>query len=103
MALKTIKNDGSPPIARHFDASTAAVLHDDDAPVGCKHLPAGVFLEDDGAGEGADLVWVDATGTTVTTAIPAGAAGRYLPIAPAELDASNAVAVTVFWHRGATR
>lgn len=95
MALITSKNSDPPCVARHFAVSTAAVLHDADAPTGCKHLPSGVLLETDTA----NLVWKDATGATVTTAIAAGAAGRYLPIAPAELTVANAVAVTVFWRK----
>ncbi len=96
MALRTVKHSDPPCVARVFPISTVAVLHDTDAPTGCKHLPAGLIAH---TNTGANLVWIDATGTTVTTVIPAGAAGHYLPISPAELTGANAVAVTVFWRK----
>lgn len=96
MALNQVKKCfAAPPVARVFAASAARVLHDADAPAGCKHLPSGVIFH--GAG---NLVWKDADGTTNTTVIPATACGIFNEIALAELDATNAVAVTVFWHRG---
>jgi hypothetical protein len=95
MALNTVKNSfGPPPVARVFASGAARVLHDTDAPAGCKHLPSGVIFH--GAG---NFIWTDADGTVNTTVIPATATGLFVPIAPAGLDATNAVALTVFWHR----
>lgn len=98
MALITVKNSDPPCVARVVAATTAAVLHDADAPTGCKHLPSGVIFHNVGS-----FVWKDATGATVTTVVPAaadgGRVGVYVPIAPAELTVANAVAVTVFWRK----
>lgn len=94
MALRTMKHSDPPCVARAFAASAARVLHEDDAPDGCKHLPAGVIFH--GAG---NFIWEDATGTSVTTVVTAESVGIYCPIAPAELLVSNAVAVTVFWRK----
>ncbi len=94
MALITTKNSDPPCVGRVFAASAARVLHDDDAPTGCKHLPAGVIFHGNG-----NFIWKDATGTTCTTVVPATATGLFVPIAPAELDATNAVAVTVLWRK----
>jgi hypothetical protein len=104
MSLKTVDGKGAPCIARQFATTTAAVLHEDargggDAPDGVRHLPAGVVLDGTDATATADLVFIDATGTTVTMALQPGV---FHPIAPAELDATNVPVVTVFWHRGAS-
>jgi hypothetical protein len=98
MALRTVKHSDPPCVARVIAASTAAVLHDADAPTGCKHLPAGVIFHNVGS-----FVWIDATGATVTTVVAAvasgGVVGVFVPISPAELTVANAVAVTVLWRR----
>lgn len=98
MALRTVKHSDPPCVARVFAIDTAAVLHDADAPTGCKHLPAGLLFHNVG-----DFVWKDATGTTITTPVAAVAAGGvvgvYVPISPSELTAANKVAVTVFWRK----
>lgn len=91
MALISLRSDFySPSVGKVIGATTAAVLHDADAPTNCKHLPCGVITH--GAG---NLVWKDVQGTTNTTVV---IAGSYLPIAPAELTVANAVAVTVLWQ-----
>lgn len=96
MALNQVKNNfAAPPVGRVFAISVARVLHDTDAPAGCRHLPDGVIFHNSG-----NFVWKDVDGTTNTTVVPATACGFFVPIAPAELDATNAVAVTVLWHRG---
>ncbi len=98
MALRTVKHSDPPCVARVFAESTAAVLHEAGAPTGCKHLPAGVIFHEVG-----NFVWIDATGTTVTTVVAAVAAGGvvgvFVPISPAELTVANEVAVTVFWRK----
>ena len=94
MALITVKHSDPPCVARVFATTTAAVLHDADAPTGCKHLPSGVMFHTAG-----NFVWKDATGATVTTVIPAASLGIYCPIAPAELTPSNVPALTVFWRK----
>jgi hypothetical protein len=98
MAIRTVKSSDPPCVARVFASGAARVLHDADAPEGCKHLPAGVIFH--GVG---NFVWKDATGATVTTVVAAvasgGVVGVFVPIAPAELDATNGVAVTVFWRK----
>lgn len=96
MALNSVKNTfGAPYVAKNFATLTAAVLHDTDAPVGCKHLPAGVIFSGAGSFE-----WTDVDGTNITTVIPATAAGLFVPIAPAAIRVTSVPAVTVFWHRG---
>lgn len=96
MAL--VSKGPEPCIAKVFAASAAAVLHEDDAPAECKHLPCGVIFH--GVG---NFIWKDALGTQLTTVVAAvasgGQVGMFLPIAPAELVATNGVAVTVFWRR----
>lgn len=98
MSLITVKHSDPPCVGRVIAATTAAVLHDADAPDGCKHLPAGVIFH--GVG---NFVWKDVTGATVTTVVAAvasgGVVGIFVPIAPAELTSANAVAVTVFWRK----
>jgi hypothetical protein len=94
MALRTVKHSDPPCLARNFAASAAADLHDVDAPLGAKHLPAGVMFNAAG-----NFNWTDASGTDVTTVITAESVGIYCPIAPAALQADNAVAVTVFWRK----
>lgn len=102
MALKSVAAPGAPSVGKVFAASAAAVLHDADAPAGCKHLPAGVIFH--GVG---NFVWKDVLGTTNTTVVAdvasGGVVGVFVPISPAELTADNAVACTVLWHRGATK
>lgn len=96
MALNQVKNTfGPPPVGRVFAKTAARVLHDADAPAGCKHLPSGVIFHEAG-----NFVWKDVDGTTNTTVVTAESVGIFCPIAPAELDSTNAVACTVFWHRG---
>lgn len=96
MALNLVKNSFGPPsVCRSFPINTVAVLHDTDAPAGCKHLPSGIIIE-----SGASLVFLDADGTTITMVVPATALGLWLPIAPAALTGANACVVKVFWHRG---
>jgi hypothetical protein len=95
MALVATKNDFPPTVGRVFAASAARVLHDTDAPAGCKHLPAGVIFHAAG-----NFIWTDASGTTVTTVVTAESVGIFCPIAPAGLDATNAVACTVLWRKG---
>ncbi len=97
MSLKTVDGKGAPCIARNFAASVAAVLHEADAPAGCYHLPAGVMFNAAG-----NFNWTDATGTDITTVVTEESAGTFCPLAPAQLQVDNAVACTVFWHRGAT-
>ncbi len=94
MALRTVKHSDPPCVARNFATLTAAVLHDADAPTGCKHLPAGVIFHTAG-----NFVWVDATGTTVTTVITAESLGIYCPISPAQIVVTSVPAVTVFWRK----
>ena len=94
MAIRTVKSSDPPCVARAFASGAARVLHEADAPEGCKHLPAGVIFH--GAG---NFIWEDATGTAVTTVVTAESVGIFCPIAPAELGATNAVAVTVFWRK----
>lgn len=94
MALITVKQSDPPCVARVFAIDTVAVLHDADAPTGCKHLPAGVIFHTAG-----NFVWKDATGTTLTTVVTAESLGIWCPIAPAELTAANKAAVTVFWRK----
>lgn len=96
MALNTVKNSFAPPsVCREFASGAARVLHDADAPAGCKHLPCGYIIE-----SGTSLVWKDADGTTLTSTIPATALGLFFPVALAELDATNGCVVQVFWQRG---
>lgn len=104
MALKTVDGKGRPCIARQFATLTAAVLHEDakgggNAPDGIRHLPAGVVCEGADATATVNLVFIDATGTTVTMAVQPG---EFVPIAPAQIAVTNVPVVTVFWHRGAT-
>jgi hypothetical protein len=98
MALRTVKSSDPPCVAKVIAKSTAAVLHGADAPDGCKHLPAGVIFHEVG-----NFVWKDALGNSVTTVVAAvasgGVVGVFVPIAPAEIDASNGVALTVFWRK----
>lgn len=94
MAKTSVRKDlHSPCLARVIAATTAAVLHSTAAPASAQHLPCGVMFH--GAG---NFVWIDSSGTTVTTVVTAESVGIYCPIAPTELDATNAVAVTVFWQ-----
>lgn len=93
MALISNRSDFyAPCVGKVIAATTAAVLHDADSPINCKHMPCGVIFH--GAG---NFVWKDVQGTTNTTVVPATATGLYVPIAPAELTVANAVPVTVFW------
>ncbi len=94
MALITVKHSDPPCVARVFATLTAAVLHDADAPTGCKHLPSGVMFHTAG-----NFVWKDATGTTLTTVVTAESLGIYCPIAPAELVVTSVPALTVFWRK----
>ncbi len=98
MALRTVKHSDPPCVGRVIAATTAAVLHEADAPTGCKHLPAGVIFHNVG-----NFVWIDATGTTVTTVVAAvangGVVGMFVPISPAEVTVANAVAFTCFWRK----
>lgn len=91
MALKPSPNQHVPCLARNVAATTAAVLHDAAAPIGAKQLPVGVISDTAGVFD-----WIDASGTNVTTTL---AAGIFTPISPAEIRATSAVAVTVFWER----
>lgn len=91
MALRPSPNLHVPCIARNFAATTAAVLHDADAPAGVKQLPVGVIAE-----TAAAFHWIDATGTNVTTNL---AAGIFTPISPAEIRVTSVPAVTVFWEK----
>ena len=104
MALNSVKSTfGAPPVARVFAAATAVVLHNiagappvpgpELPPI--NHLPAGVIFHNAG-----NFIWIDADGVTNTTVVPASACGLFVPIAPAQLSVTNAVAVTVFWYRG---
>jgi hypothetical protein len=98
MALRTVKHSDPPCVARVIADNTAAVLHDADAPPGCKHLPAGVIFHEVG-----NFVWIDATGTTVTTVVAAvasgGVIGVFVPISPAEVTTANDVEFTCFWRK----
>lgn len=101
MALTSPRTALGPPcLARNVATSTPAVLHLDTehggvAPIGVNHLPSGVMSDAGGA-----LQWVDASGATVNTTL---AAGVFVPIAPAELTTDSVGAITVFWHRGASK
>lgn len=100
MANATVRDDlMSPCYARAFAGGVAAILHLDDAnggdaPVGINHLPAAIFVS---AAATDDLVFVDASGTTVTYTFAADFAG-YMRIAPKELTADNDAEVLVLWN-----
>jgi hypothetical protein len=96
MANATVRDDlMAPCFARNVAATTAAILHLDVlgggiAPPGVNHLPCGVIAD-----TAAALVWVDASGTTITTTL---AAGIFTRIAPKEITVASAPAITVFWN-----
>lgn len=104
MALQSPRNAyGSPPLARVVATLTAAILHQEVsaggvAPVGVNHLPSGVIFHTAGT-----FTWTDASGTTVATVVTAESLGIWCPIAPAAIQVTSVPAVTVFWHRGATK
>lgn len=94
MATTPVRTDTNPPVfGRVIAISTAAVLHSTAAPANAQVMPSGVIFHNAG-----NFVWIDASGTTVTTVVPATACGLFVPISPTALDATNAVAVTVLWH-----
>jgi hypothetical protein len=96
MALRTVKHSDPPCVAKQFATLTAAVLHDADAPAGCKHLPAGVIAQGADSTATVAFVWVDALGTTITSAL---CPGVFTPISPAQIAVTNVPVVTVFWRK----
>lgn len=100
MANATVRDDHAPPcFFRNVAATTAAILHLDTsnggvAPPGVNHLPAGIMVQGTG-GTLQPVVILDASGTAVTIEL---LPGIFYRIAPKEIDATNAEAITVFWH-----
>jgi hypothetical protein len=94
MALATVRNDLHAPVYwKAFAVSTAAVLHDADAPANCKVLPSLVIFQ--GGAAGGNAVFKDVIGVTTTFAVQAG---QLLPIGGvAELTSANALIVLVGW------
>lgn len=84
----------APCVMVQFAASAARDLTGADAPRNAQHLPCGVIVQ---GGAGANFVFKDINGATVTIPI-AAAATIYMPIAPAELTAANGCIVTACWQ-----